>query len=107
LLRWSCRRFTRGPCRRTGSQIKQLEAQKKLIEKRDTDVPKALETLAKYAEVLTGVQRRKVARLIGETLEAPAASPVPGKKEAAKKGVAKGAKLGPVAPKYQIPFGET
>lgn len=89
------------------SQIKQLEAQKKLIEKRDSDVPKALETLQKYAQVLTLVQRRQVARLIGETNHAPAAKQARAPNKAAKKGIAKGTKLGPVAPKYQIPSGDT
>lgn len=89
------------------SQIKQLEAQKQLIEKRDSDVPKALETLQKYASVLTAVQRRQVARLIGETIHAPAAKHAQATKKAAKKGIAKGTKLGPVAPKYRIPSGDT
>lgn len=87
------------------AEIKQLEAQKKLIEKRDSDVPKALETLQKYAKVLTSVQRRQVARLIGEAIEAPAAKQTRGPKKAAKKGIAKGTKLGKVPMKYRIPTG--
>lgn len=35
------------------AEIKQLEAQKKLVEKRDGEVPKALAVLQRYAKVLT------------------------------------------------------
>jgi DNA-binding protein H-NS len=81
------------------AQVKQLEAQKKLIENRDSDVSNAMATLQKYAQVLTLAQRRQVAKLVGQSVAAPAAAPLT-KKASAKKGVAKGTKLGPVASKY-------
>ncbi|CAP50411.1 histone-like nucleoid-structuring protein [Xanthomonas campestris pv. campestris] len=86
------------------AEIKQLEARKRLIEKRDADVPKALEVLQKYAQVLTAVQRRQVAKLIGDAV--PAAVQVARKGGGLQAGP-KGRKLGPVAPKYRIPSGET
>ena len=84
------------------AEIKQLEAQKKLVEKRDGEVPKALAVLQKFAKVLSPAQRRQVAKLIGETLDdkpsrAPKAAPAS----------RKGRKLGKVAPKYRLPTGET
>lgn len=84
------------------AEIKQLEAQKKLVEKRDGEVPKALAVLQKYAKVLSPAQRRQVAKLIGETIDtkptrAPKAASV----------TRKGRKLGKVAPKYRLPSGET
>ena len=84
------------------AEIKQLEAQKKLVEKRDGEVPKALAVLEKYAKVLSPAQRRQVAKLIGETIDtkpvrAPKAAP----------GSRKGYKLGKVAPKYRLPNGDT
>lgn len=84
------------------AEIKQLEAQRKLIEKRDGEVPKALAVLQKFAKVLSPAQRRQVAKLIGETLDdkparAPKAAPAS----------RKGRKLGKVAPKYRLPTGET
>ncbi|BAV99423.1 MULTISPECIES: H-NS family nucleoid-associated regulatory protein [Pseudomonadota] len=82
------------------AEIKQLEAQKKLIEKRDGEVPKAIEVLQRYAKVLSAVQRRKVARIIGEVVDVAK----PAKAARAKK---QGRKLGPVAPKYQLPTGQT
>lgn len=51
------------------AEIKQLEAQRKLVEKRDGEVPKALAVLQKFAKVLSPAQRRQVAKLIGETLD--------------------------------------
>ncbi|HEL3174288.1 TPA: H-NS histone family protein [Stenotrophomonas maltophilia] len=84
------------------AEIKQLEAQKKLVEKRDGEVPKALAVLQKYAKVLSPAQRRQVAKLIGETIDA---KPVRAAKAAA--GPLKGRKLGKVAPKYRLPTGET
>lgn len=84
------------------AEIKQLEAQRKLVEKRDGEVPKALAVLQKYAKVLSPAQRRQVAKLIGETLED---KPVRAPKAAA--GSRKGRKLGKVAPKYRLPTGET
>ncbi len=84
------------------AEIKQLEARRKLIEKRDGEVPKALAVLQKFAKVLSPAQRRQVAKLIGETLDdkparAPKAAPAS----------RKGRKLGKVAPKYRLPNGET
>ncbi len=84
------------------AEIKQLEAQRKLVEKRDGEVPKALAVLQKYAKVLSPAQRRQVARLIGETIDAkPARAP---KAAAVSR---KGRKLGKVAPKYRLPTGKT
>lgn len=84
------------------AEIKQLEAQRKLVEKRDGEVPKALAVLQKYAKVLSPAQRRQVAKLIGETLDnQPARAP---KAAAVSR---KGRKLGKVAPKYRLPSGET
>lgn len=84
------------------AEIKQLEAQKKLVEKRDGEVPKALAVLQRYAKVLSPAQRRRVAKLIGETIDAkPARAP-----KAAKESL-KGRKLSKVAPKYRLPSGET
>lgn len=84
------------------AEIKQLEAQKKLVEKRDGEVPKALAVLQRYAKVLTPAQRRQVAKIIGETVEIPAR-----RAAATPKGPLKGRKLGSVAPKYRLPTGET
>jgi len=84
------------------AEIKQLEAQRKLVEKRDSEVPKALAVLQKYAKVLSPAQRRQVAKLIGETLDTkPARAPKP------VSATRKGRKLGKVAPKYRLPTGET
>jgi len=84
------------------AEIKQLEAQKRLVEKRDGEVPKAIAVLQKYAKVLSPAQRRQVAKLIGEAIDVkPARSP----KSSA--GPLKGRKLGKVAPKYRLPTGET
>ncbi|MEN5291149.1 H-NS family nucleoid-associated regulatory protein [Stenotrophomonas lactitubi] len=84
------------------AEIKQLEAQKKLVEKRDGEVPKALAVLLRYAKVLTPAQRRQVAKIVGETVEVPL-----GRTATASKGPLKGRKLGSVAPKYRLPSGET
>lgn len=84
------------------AEIKQLEAQKKLVEKRDGEVPNALAVLQRYAKVLTPAQRRQVAKIIGETVDAPS-----GRTAATPKGPVKGRKLGSVAPKYKLPTGET
>lgn len=84
------------------AEIKLLEAQKKLVEKRDGEVPKALAVLQKYAKVLSPAQRRQVAKLIGETIDTqPARAPKAGT------GSLKGRKLGKVAAKYRLPTGET
>ncbi|HEL5579508.1 TPA: H-NS family nucleoid-associated regulatory protein [Stenotrophomonas maltophilia] len=84
------------------AEIKQLEAQKRLVEKRDGEVPKAIAVLQKYAKVLSPAQRRHVAKLIGEAIDVkPARSPKPSA------GPLKGRKLGKVAPKYRLPTGET
>lgn len=84
------------------AEIKQLEAQKKLVEKRDGEVPKALAVLQKYAKVLSPAQRRQVAKLIGETIDAK-----PARAAKAAAGPLKGRKPGKVAPKYRLPTGET
>lgn len=84
------------------AEIKLLEAQKKLVEKRDGEVPKALAVLQRYAKVLTLAQRRQVARIIGEIGEVAPAGGV----KAARKSL-KGRSLGKVAPKFQLPTGET
>lgn len=80
------------------AEIQQLEARKKLVEKRDNDVPKALAILETYASVLTDVQRRKVAKIIGEVV-APAVGRPAKKASKVKKG-------GKVPPKYQLATGE-
>ncbi len=84
------------------AEIKQLEAQKKLVEKRDGEVPKALAVLQQYAKVLSPAQRRQVAKLIGESIDAQ-----PARALKATTGALKGRKLGKVAPKYRLPSGET
>lgn len=84
------------------AEIKQLEAQKKLVERRDGEVPKALAVLQRYAKVLTAAQRRQVTKLMGETVEPLSKLTAP-----ASKGSLKGRKLGSVAPKYRLPTGET
>jgi len=84
------------------AEIKSLEAQKKLVEKRDGEVPKALAVLQRYSKVLTPAQRRQVAKIIGETVEAPSR-----RTATTPKGPLKGRKLGSVAPKYRLPTGET
>lgn len=83
------------------AEIKQLEAQKKLVEKRDGEVPKALAILRRYAKVLSPAQRRQVARLIGEATDAKAT------RAKAVTGTREGRKLGKVAPKYRLPSGES
>lgn len=77
------------------AQIRQLEARKKLVAKRDSEMPKALAVLAKYASVLTPAQRNKVARIIGDTVSTPAKASKQGR-PAAK-----------AAAKFQLPSGET
>lgn len=84
------------------AEIKQLEAQKKLVEKRDGEVPKALAVLQRYAKVLSPAQRRQVAKIAGKTVEVQS-----GRATAAPRGPMKGRKLGSVAPKYRLPTGET
>lgn len=84
------------------SEIKQLEAQKRLVEKRDGEVPKAIAVLQKYAKVLSPAQRRQVANLIGEAVDVK-----PSRALKAAAGPLKGRKLGKVAPKYRLPSGET
>ncbi|MEN5266777.1 H-NS family nucleoid-associated regulatory protein [Stenotrophomonas sp. TWI587] len=84
------------------AEIKQLEAQKKLVEKRDGEVPKALAVLQRYAKVLSPAQRRQVAKIAGDTVEVQS-----GRAIAALRGPMKGRKLGSVAPKYRLPTGET
>lgn len=84
------------------AEIKQLEAQKKLVETRDGEVPKALAVLQRYAKVLTPAQRRQVAKLIGESIDAK-----PERAPKATTGALKGRRLDKVAPKYRLPSGET
>ena len=79
-----------------------MEEQKKLVEKRDGEVPKALAVLQRYAKVLTPAQRRQVAKIVGETVEATSA-----RAPNVSKSSLKGRKLGAVAPKYRLPTGET
>lgn len=81
------------------AEIRQLEERKKLVEKRDNDVPKALAILQTYAQVLTPAQRRQVARIMGDTVD-QAAAPRAAKKAKRKSG-------GKVAAKYQLPSGDT
>ncbi|WP_394540219.1 H-NS histone family protein [Lysobacter enzymogenes] len=81
------------------AEIKQLEAQKKLVEKRDFEVPKAIEVLQRYARVLTPAQRRKLAKIFGSELGVETAN-VPAR-------AARARKIGRVAPKYRLPTGET
>ncbi|BAV95734.1 MULTISPECIES: H-NS family nucleoid-associated regulatory protein [Bacteria] len=81
------------------AEIKQLEAQKKLVEKRDSEVPKAIEVLQRYARVLTPAQRRKLAKISGSELDAEAAK-APARASRARK-------IGRVAPKYRLPTGDT
>ncbi|WP_436306908.1 H-NS family nucleoid-associated regulatory protein [Stenotrophomonas maltophilia] len=84
------------------AESKQVEAQKKVVEKRDGEVPKALAVLQKYAKVLSPAQRRQVAKLIGETIDAK-----PARAAKAAAGPLEGRKPGKVAPKYRLPTGET
>ncbi|MDQ7306482.1 H-NS family nucleoid-associated regulatory protein [Stenotrophomonas sp. Sm3119] len=83
------------------AEIKQLVAQKRLVEARDGEVPKAIAILQKYAAVLTSAQRRKLASIAGEGVDGSAGKPP--------KAVSptKGRKLGKVPPKYRLPTGET
>ncbi|MEN5285910.1 H-NS family nucleoid-associated regulatory protein [Stenotrophomonas lactitubi] len=86
------------------AEIKQLEAQKKLVEKRDSEVPQALAVLQKYSRVLTAAQRRQLAKLVGSAGDADAA---PARVTKTSKSSVKGRSLGKVAPKYRLPTGET
>ncbi len=54
------------------AEIKRLEAQRLLVEKRDDEVPKAIAVLQKYATALA--QRRQVAKLIGKAIDVRPAS---------------------------------
>nr|WP_218946751.1 H-NS histone family protein [Stenotrophomonas sp. SbOxS2] len=87
------------------AEIKQLEAQKKLVEKRDGEVPQAIAVLQKYSKVLTPVQRRQIAKIVGGIGGADLDSPARVAKPATSS--AKGRSLGKVAPKYRLPTGET
>lgn len=84
------------------AEIKQLEAQKKLVEKRDSEVPKALAVLQMYAKVLTPAQRRQMAKLIGQAVKVEGAGP-----DKTAKAASKVRKLGKVAPKFRLPDGTT
>lgn len=84
------------------AEIRQLEAQKALLENRDTEVPAALAVLQRYAEVLTAAQRRQIAKLVEAEISASAPrAPREGKADGRR-----GGKRGPVPPKYQLPTGE-
>jgi DNA-binding protein H-NS len=87
------------------AEIKQLEAQKKLVEKRDSEVPQALAVLQKYSRVLTAAQRRQLAKLVGSAGDDDAVAPVRARKPS--RSSVKGRTLGKVAPKYRLPTGET
>ncbi|PAM64441.1 histone-like nucleoid-structuring protein [Stenotrophomonas maltophilia] len=87
------------------AEIKQLEAQKKLVEKRDSEVPQAIAVLQKYSKVLTAAQRRQLAKLVGSAGDADAVAPVRAARPS--KSSVKGRTLGKVAPKYRLPTGET
>lgn len=65
-------------------------------------MPKALAVLQKYAKVLSPAQRRQVAKLIGETIDAK-----PARAAKAAAGPLEGRKPGKVAPKYRLSTGET
>lgn len=83
------------------AEIKHLVAQKRLVEARDSEVPKAIAVLQKYATVLTAVQRRKLSAIAGEE-----AATVVTSKPRALTSPNKGRKLGKVQPKYRLPSGE-
>ncbi|WP_419965487.1 H-NS family nucleoid-associated regulatory protein [Stenotrophomonas geniculata] len=87
------------------AEIKQLEAQKKLVEKRDSEVPQALAVLQKYSKVFTAAQRRQLVKLVGSDGDADAGAPARVAKPS--KSSVKGRSLGKVAPKYRLPTGET
>ncbi|OBU58242.1 histone-like nucleoid-structuring protein [Stenotrophomonas maltophilia] len=84
------------------AEIKQLEAQKELVERRDGEVPQALAVLKKYAKVLTAAQCRQLNKIIVASVGAS----VVGAAKSAGSPV-KGRSLGRVAPKYRLPTGET
>lgn len=80
------------------AKIRFYEEQKKLLAKRDTEVPALTEKLESYAGVLTVPQRRKIAKLVGGTIQedldaaakaaaSKATTKKPGKKSVAKKGI--------------------
>lgn len=83
------------------AEIKELEAKKRLVEKRDGEVPKAMAVLEKYASVLSPTQRQQIAKLIGAAINGTSTrgSGTGGTSS-------KGRKLGKVAPKYRLPTGE-
>lgn len=87
------------------AEIKQLEAQKKLVEKRDSEVPQALAVLQKYSKVFTAAQRRQLVKLLGSDGDADAGASARVAKPS--KSSVKGRSLGKVAPKYRLPTGET
>lgn len=87
------------------NQIAQLTERKNLVVQRDKDVPAALDTLKKYASVLTVDQRKQVAKLIGEAVtDAPVGKRgrPPGQKAATT-----GKPSAKVPPKFQLLTGET
>ncbi|MGJ4727699.1 H-NS family nucleoid-associated regulatory protein [Luteimonas sp. SDU101] len=79
------------------AEIRRLEARKGLLAKRDSEVPGAIEVLSRYADVLSPVQLRRIAKIAGQGQDqAPA-------KKATKKSKTAGSVI---PPKYQIPTGE-
>lgn len=87
------------------AEIKQLEAQKKLVEKSNSEVPQAIAGLQKYSKVLTAAQRRQLAKVVGCAGDAHAVAPARAAKPS--KSTVEGRTLGKVAPKYSLPTGET
>lgn len=85
------------------AEIKLLEEQKKLVEKRDAEVPQAVAVLQRYASVLTPAQRRKVAKILGDAVDTGA----PAKASASADPKRPRKKIGRVLPKYRLPTGET
>lgn len=79
--------------------IKQLEAQKKLVERRDEEVPKALAVLQRHAKILTPAQCRQLKMILRD---ADGTSSPDGAR-----GPKKSGKGGTVPPKYRLPTGET
>ncbi|MBJ6983988.1 H-NS family nucleoid-associated regulatory protein [Luteimonas sp. MC1750] len=89
--------------------MRRLEALKGLLDKRDDEVPSAIEILAKYQSVMSDVQRRRIAKIIGTTSDAAAdAAPVARKatKKSAKKAAKKAGSKAKVPAKFRLDSGE-
>ena len=86
------------------AHIKKLEDQRSLIGKRDEQVEKVLGVLRHFAAVLTPAQRRKIAKVVGATVQEGDGEPKA--RKARKAGKKAGRKLGKVAPRYSLPTGE-